>query len=122
MKSALQIKCIIITSASMLALADVAKFTNWGRIKRLKIGSVPSHFQWNNWGLPIRQSAYKRASTRLGHDVCPALPLEQPLPCEEEAMEEVAASVVKTEHDYGSAPEPGMSVFAGVLKCWPTSS
>ncbi|XP_062324513.1 THAP domain-containing protein 6-like [Osmerus eperlanus] len=94
-------------SASRLALADVANFTNRGRIKRLQIGSVPSRFQWNNWGLPRRESAYKRASTRLGHDVCPALPLEQPLPCEEEAMEEVAASVVMTEHDYGSALKPG---------------
>ncbi|KAK0147677.1 hypothetical protein N1851_012839 [Merluccius polli] len=95
-------------TSSILALADVAKFTNQCRIKRLKIGSVPSRFQWNNWGLPIREFAYKRASTRLGHDVCPALPLEQPLPCEEEAMEEVAASVVMTEHDYGSAPKPGL--------------
>ncbi|XP_041954163.1 uncharacterized protein LOC121713545 [Alosa sapidissima] len=95
------------TGAIRLALANEANFTNRGRIKRLKIGSVPSRFQWNNWGLPRRESAYKRASTRLGHDVCPALPLEHPLPCEEEAMEEVAASVVMKEHDYGSAPKPG---------------
>ncbi|XP_048111690.1 THAP domain-containing protein 6 isoform X2 [Alosa alosa] len=95
------------TGGIRLALANEANFTNRVRIKRLKIGSVPSRFQWNNWGLPRRESAYKRASTRLGHDVCPALPLEHPLPCEEEAMEEVAASVVMKEHDYGSAPKPG---------------
>ncbi|CAM4650610.1 unnamed protein product [Leuciscus chuanchicus] len=91
----------------------MANFTNRGRIKRLKIGSVPSRFQWNNWGegTPRRESAYKRASTRLGHDICPALPLEQSLPCEEEAMEEVAASVVMTEHDYGSAPKPDKDIL-----------
>ncbi|CAL8256000.1 unnamed protein product [Boreogadus saida] len=37
----------------------------------------------------------------------PALPLEQPLPCEEEPVEEIAASVVMTDHDYGSAPKSG---------------
>ena len=94
--------------------------TNRGHTKRLKIGSVPSRFQWNNWGLPRRESVYKRASTRLGHDVLPALPLEQPLPCVEEPMEEIAASVVMTEHDFGSAPKPGLSVFVSVLKYWPT--
>ena len=80
-------------TANKLALADVPNFTNRGHhIKRLKIGSVPSRFQWNNWGLPRRESVYKRASTRLGHDIHPALPLEQPLPCEEEAMEDGGCS------------------------------
>ncbi|KAL1007702.1 hypothetical protein UPYG_G00090420 [Umbra pygmaea] len=90
---------------------DVANFTNRGRNNRLKIGSVPSRFQWNNWGLPRRESAYKRASTRLGHEVYPALSLEQPLLCKEEAMEEVAVSVVMTEHDYGFAPKPGQPAY-----------
>ncbi|CAL8339398.1 unnamed protein product [Boreogadus saida] len=36
-----------------------------------------------------------------------SLPLEQPLPCEEDPVEEIAASVVMTDHDYGSAPKSG---------------
>lgn len=105
----------LVNQTTLTLAADMANFTNRSRIKRLKILSVPSRFQWNNWGLPRRESAYKRASTCLGHDVCPALPLEQSLPCEEEAIEDVAALVVMTEHDYGSAPKPGMSLFAALL-------
>ncbi|XP_056441490.1 uncharacterized protein LOC130378925 [Gadus chalcogrammus] len=90
------------TNATAIRMA-----TKRGDVKRLKIGSVPSRFQWNNWGLPRRESVYKRASTRLGHEVHPALPLEQPLPCEEEPVAEIAASVVLPDHDYGSAPKPG---------------
>ncbi|KAK0136696.1 THAP domain-containing protein 2 [Merluccius polli] len=81
-------------SASRLALADVSNIKRLKtHIKRLKIGSVPSRFQWNNSGLPRSESAYERASTRLSHDVHPALPLEQPLPCEQEVMEDIAGAL-----------------------------
>ena len=52
-----------------------------------------------------RESAYDRASTRLGYDVRPAH-LEEPM-CEEK-VEDMAASTVMTEHDYDSAPKTGM--------------
>ncbi|XP_055008740.1 uncharacterized protein LOC110154471 [Boleophthalmus pectinirostris] len=74
-----------------------------GRLKRLKIGSVPSRFQWNNWGLKRRESVYKKASARVGLDVSSDLPLEQPLLGD--ATEQMA--VVMTEHDYGTTPKPG---------------
>ncbi|XP_055069806.1 uncharacterized protein [Misgurnus anguillicaudatus] len=94
--------------------SDVPIFTTRVCVKRLKTGSVPSRFQWNNWGLPRRKSVYERVSVRLGHNDFPAVLVEQPLPCEEEAMpceeeaiEEVAASVMINEHDYCTTPKPG---------------
>ncbi|XP_071781898.1 THAP domain-containing protein 6-like [Centroberyx gerrardi] len=64
---------------------------------RLKIGAVPSLFQWNNYGAPpSRETAYARANARLGVDV-------------REAGSESggAAAVQVMDHDYASHPPPG---------------
>ncbi|XP_067465889.1 uncharacterized protein [Thunnus thynnus] len=60
--------------------------------KRLKVGIVPSRFQWNNWGESQQESVYDRATTGLGHDVHR---------CED-------ASPGSIDHNYAAGPAPGV--------------
>ena len=73
---------------------------------RLKKGSVPSRFSWNDFGSQKenRQAPYERASTRLGFNIDAAMG-ERDVK-ELEAMQcEPTANV--TEHDYWRPPSPG---------------
>ena len=63
--------------------------------------------------MSIKESAYRRASKRLGRDVRPAPALsveDQPVP--EGPVREAAAP---QDHDYGSAPKPGNVNITSVL-------
>ncbi|XP_063052544.1 uncharacterized protein LOC134447152 isoform X1 [Engraulis encrasicolus] len=78
---------------------------NFAPGRRLKVNTVPSRFEWNNWGLPTRESVYKRVNKRMvDREISPDLPSEQTQLWV--AMEELSALVVR-EHGYGTAPTPG---------------
>lgn len=87
---------------------------NFAPGRRLKVNSVPSRFEWNNWGLPTRESVYKRVNKRMvDREISPDLPSEQTQLWV--AMEELSALVVR-EHGYGTAPTPGRPMTFFTLK------
>ncbi|KAK6293463.1 hypothetical protein J4Q44_G00357890 [Coregonus suidteri] len=73
-----------------------------GRI-RIKQGSVPSRFHWNDWGggSQARESVYQRARKRLGVAVLDDSDHEMP------DSTEGALPAVTNDHDYACRPSPG---------------
>ncbi len=91
--------------------ADYSPASISGGRKRLKMGTVPCCFQWNNWGLSQRESVNDRAITPSGHDV--RSDLSQAKQRSQEVPPVVRAG---TDHDYAISPTPGMSVREWIAK------
>ncbi|KAL0984350.1 hypothetical protein UPYG_G00140330 [Umbra pygmaea] len=86
-----------------------------GRI-RIKQGSVPSRFHWNDWGggSKARESVYQRARKRLGVAVLDDYDHKMP------DSSEGALPAVANDHDYACHPSPGkMDSATQKFECCP---